>query len=100
MKGIVIMRRKIYNDILKWKNESTGRTALLIEGARRVGKSYIVEQFAKDNYKSYILIDFSKVSKEIIELFDNYLDNLNYLFTYLGEYFGVKLYERIAYKTK
>ena len=88
------MRRKIYNDILKWKNESTGRTALLIEGARRVGKSYIVEQFAKDNYKSYILIDFSKVSKEIIELFDNYLDNLNYLFTYLGEYFGVKLYER------
>ena len=88
------MKRKIYNTILNWKKESNGRTALLIEGARRVGKSYIVEQFAKENYKSYILIDFSKVSKDIIELFDNYLDNLNYLFTYLSEYYGVKLYER------
>ena len=88
------MKRKIYNDILKWKTESNGKTALLIEGARRVGKSYIVEEFAKDNYKSYILIDFSKVSKEVLELFDNYLDNLNYLFLYLSEYYGVKLYER------
>ena len=88
------MKRKIYNTILKWKEESNGKTALLIEGARRVGKSYIVEQFAKENYKSYILIDFSKVSKEVIELFDNYLDNLNYLFTYLSEYYGIKLYER------
>ena len=87
------MKRKIYNDILKWK-ENNGKTALLIEGARRVGKSYIAEQFAKNNYKSYILIDFSKVPKEILELFENYLDNLNYLFTYLSEYFGVKLYER------
>lgn len=88
------MKRKIYNEILKWKNESNGKTALLIEGARRVGKSYIVEKFAKENYKSYILIDFSKVSKEIAELFDNYLDNLDYLFTYLSEYYGVKLHTR------
>lgn len=88
------MKRKIYNNILNWKNESKGSTALLIEGARRVGKSYIAEQFAKENYKSYILIDFSKVSKEVTELFDNYLDNLDYLFTYLSEYYGVKLYER------
>lgn len=88
------MKRKIYNDILKWKTENNGKTALLIEGARRVGKSYIVEKFAKENYKTYILIDFSKVSKEILELFDNYLDNLNYLFTYLSGYYGIKLYER------
>ena len=88
------MKRKIYNTILKWKNESNGKTALLIEGARRVGKSYIVEEFARENYKSYILIDFSKVPKEIFDLFDNYLDNLDYLFTYLAEYFGKKLYER------
>lgn len=88
------MKRKIYDKILNWKNESKGSTALLIEGARRVGKSYIAEQFAKENYKSYILIDFSKVSKEVTELFDNYLDNLDYLFTYLSEYYGVKLYER------
>lgn len=88
------MKRKIYNDILKWKNESNGSTALLIEGARRVGKSYIVEEFAKENYKSYILIDFSKAPEEVKSLFDNYLDNLNYLFTYLSQYYGVKLYER------
>ena len=88
------MKRKVYNNILKWKQESNGKTALLIEGARRVGKSYIVEKFAKENYKSYILIDFSKTSKEIIELFDNYLDNLDYLFTYISEYYEVKLYER------
>lgn len=88
------MKRKIYDEILTWKNESKGSTALLIEGAKSVGKSYIVEQFAKENYKSYILIDFSKVSKSITDLFDNYLDNLDYLFTYLSEYYGVKLYER------
>ena len=76
------MKRKVYNNILKWKEESQGKTALLIEGARRVGKSYIVEEFAKDNYKSYILIDFSKVPNEVKELFDNYLDNLDY-FVYL-----------------
>ena len=88
------MKRKVYNDILKWKEESQGKTALLIEGVRRVGKSYIVEEFAKDNYKSYILIDFSKVPNEVKELFDNYLDNLDYLFTYISNYYGVKLYER------
>ena len=88
------MKRKVYNDILKWKEESQGKTALLIEGARRVGKSYIVEEFAKDNYKSYILIDFSRVPNEVKELFDNYLDNLDYLFTYISNYYGVKLYER------
>ena len=88
------MKRKVYNDILKWKEESQGKTALLIEGARRVGKSYIVEEFAKDNYKSYILIDFSQVPNEVKELFDNYLDNLDYLFTYISNYYGVKLYER------
>lgn len=88
------MKRKVYNEILKWKKENNGKTALLIEGARRVGKSYIAEKFAKENYKSYILIDFSKASKAIVNLFDNYLDNLNYLFTYLSEYYGIKLYER------
>ncbi len=88
------MKRKIYEDILKWKDESNGETTLLIEGARRVGKSYIAEKFAKENYKSYILIDFSKAPNEIKELFDNYLDNLDYLFTYLSEYYGKKLYER------
>ena len=88
------MKRKIYNNILEWKKESNGTTALLIEGARRVGKSYIAEKFAKENYKSYILIDFSKVAEEVKRLFDEYLDNLDYLFTYLSQYYGVKLHER------
>ena len=88
------MKRKVYNEILRWKKESQGKTALLVEGARRVGKSYIVEEFAKKNYKSYILVDFSKISNEVKELFENYLDNLDYLFTYVSNYYGIKLYER------
>lgn len=88
------MKRKIYDRILKWKKQSNGKTALLIEGASRVGKSYIAEKFAKENYKTYILIDFSKTPKEVIDLFYNYLDNLDYLFTYLSNYYGIKLYER------
>jgi len=88
------MKRKIYNKLLEWKQNSNGHTGLLIEGARRVGKSYIVEEFAKNNYKTYILIDFSKVPSEIKNLFDEYLDNLDYLFTYLSNYYGIQLYER------
>lgn len=88
------MKRKIYDELVKWKNESKGRTALLIEGARRVGKTYIAEEFAKNNYKSYIIVDFSKVPNTVKELFNNYIDNLDYLFTYLTQYYGVELYER------
>lgn len=88
------MKRKIYSELLKWKEDKKGSTAILIDGARRVGKSYIVEVFAKENYKSYILIDFSKVPQAIKDLFENYLDNLDYLFTYLSGYYGIKLYER------
>ena len=88
------MKRKIYNELLKWKKESNGKSALLIEGARRVGKSYIVSKFAKENYKSYLLIDFSKAPKSILELFDNYLNDLDTLFLYLKEFYGVNLYNR------
>lgn len=88
------MKRKIYQELLKWKKESNGKTAILIEGARRVGKSYIAEEFAKKNYKSYLLIDFSKAPKNIWELFDNYLNDLDTLFLYLEEFYGVNLYNR------
>ena len=88
------MKRKIYNELLKWKLEKKGKTAILIDGARRVGKSYIAEQFARENYKSYILIDFSKANKEVKDLFENYVDNLDYLFTYLSSYYSTKLYNR------
>ena len=88
------MRRKVYDELIKWKKESNGKVALLIDGARRIGKSYIAEQFAKENYKSYILIDFNKVGKDVKELFDNYLDNLDMFFMYLSSYYKTDLYER------
>lgn len=88
------MKRKIYQDLLRWKAESQGKTALLIDGARRVGKSYIAEEFAKREYKNYILIDFNRVPPEIPELFSNYLHDLDLLFLYLSNFYGVKLYER------
>ena len=85
------MRRKIYTELLKWKEEEAGRTALLIDGARRVGKSYIVENFAKQEYKSYIIIDFNRVNQEVTELFENYLNDLDLFFMYLSNYYNVKL---------
>ena len=88
------MRRKIYTELLKWKEEEAGRTALLIDGARRVGKSYIVENFAKQEYKSYIIIDFNRVNQEVTELFENYLNDLDLFFMYLSNYYNVKFYER------
>lgn len=72
-------KRKIYDTMLKWKTERNGDTALMIQGARRIGKSTVAEEFAKREYKSYIIIDFSKVSKEVSELFNDVSD-LNYLF--------------------
>ena len=88
------LRRKIYTELLKWKEEEAGRTALLIDGVRRVGKSYIVENFAKQEYKSYIIIDFNRVNQEVTELFENYLNDLDLFFMYLSNYYNVKLYER------
>ncbi len=85
------LRRKIYTELLKWKEEEAGRTALLIDGARRVGKSYIVENFAKQEYKSYIIIDFNRVNQEVTELFENYLNDLDLFFMYLSNYYNVKL---------
>lgn len=88
------MKRKIYTELLKWKQEASGQTAVLIDGARRVGKSYIAEEFAKNEYISYILIDFNRVSQEVSDLFINYLNDLDMLFMYLSNYYNVKLYER------
>ena len=88
------MKRKIYNELINWKNTELGRTALLIDGARRVGKSYIAEEFAKNEYKSYIMIDFNRASEDIKDLFANYLEDLDMLFMYLSNFYNVKLYER------
>lgn len=88
------MKRKIYDTLTQWKNEEVGHTAMLIDGARRVGKSYIAEEFAKAEYKSYILIDFNRIPKEITDLFELYLNDLDTFFLYLSNYYNVKLYER------
>ena len=88
------MKRKLYNKLIEWKKNSKGKTAILIEGARRVGKSYIAEEFAKNNYKSYILIDFSKVNEKVKDLFNQYLDDLDTFFLLLSTYYSIDLYER------
>ena len=89
----MIFQRKIYEKLLEWKRESDGHSALLIEGARRIGKSTIVEEFAKKEYESYILIDFAAASRSVRELFEDVSD-LNYLFLQLQLQFKVDLVER------
>ena len=91
--GVIYYKRKLYNTMLKWKSERNGDTALLIQGARRVGKSTIAEEFSRNEYKSYILIDFSKVSKEVSDLFND-ISDLNYLFIRLQFIYQIPLYER------
>lgn len=88
-----MFKRKIYKDLLDWKDSSKGTTALLIEGARRVGKSTIAEEFAKAEYKSYILIDFAFEPGHIIDLFKD-VNDLDYLFLQLQLHYGVDLHER------
>lgn len=86
-------KRKIYDKFLEWKKNSDGKTALLVEGARRIGKSTIVEEFAKNEYESYILIDFTKASKEVLNLFDD-ISDLNYIFLRLQLIYHKELHER------
>ena len=86
-------KRKIYDKFLEWKKNSEGKTALLVEGARRIGKSTIVEEFAKNEYESYILIDFTKASKEVLNLFDD-ISDLNYIFLRLQLIYHKELHQR------
>jgi len=88
-----MFKRKIYDKLLEWKQESDGKTALLIEGARRIGKSTVVEAFGRNEYKSYILIDFATASKTVRELFED-LSDLDYLFLQLQLQYKVDLHER------
>lgn len=88
-----MFKRKIYDKLLEWKSESDGKTALLIEGARRIGKSTVVEEFGKREYSSYILIDFSKAPQAVKDLFED-ISDLNYFFLQLQLLFRVDLEER------
>lgn len=85
-------KRKAYNKLIEWKNLYSDKYAVLLEGARRVGKSTIAENFAKNEYKSYILIDFSKITSNILECFDD-IGNLNIFFLRLQAETGITLYE-------
>lgn len=91
--GKPVFKRKIYDEILEWKEKRSDRYALLIKGARRVGKSTIVEEFARNEFKSYILIDFAHTSRAITELFDDTYD-LDFFFLQLQQLTGIRLYER------
>ena len=88
-----IFARKIYREILEWKENRSDKYALLVKGARRVGKSTIVEEFAKKEFKSYIMIDFAHVSKDIKDLFEDTYD-LDFFFLQLQQLSGTKLYEK------
>lgn len=88
------MKRKIYNELLEWKNKRNGATAVIIEGAQRIGKSYIVEEFARNEYDSHLLIDFNKADKVVWEWFDNYLEDLDTLLMNLQIHYGVRLTPR------
>lgn len=90
----MILKRKIYEKLLNWKADSKGKKALMIEGARRIGKSTIAEEFAKNEYKSYILIDFSKTTTKIKKYFRDYMEDLDTFFMLLSASFGVTLYPR------
>lgn len=89
----MIFKRKLYAKLLEWKNNRRGTTAVLIEGARRVGKSTLAKQFAENEYESHVVIDFSIVQNEIKELFDHIAD-LDYFFLQLQFRLGVSLKER------
>ena len=89
----MIFKRKIYNELLQWKRTDEGRTAALIQGARRVGKSTIAEEFATNEYETHILVDFAACSTEIRDLFNDVSD-LNRIFMRLQLEYGVELKER------
>ena len=88
-----IFKRKLYDRLLEWKRVQNGKTAILIEGARRVGKSTLVELFAKNEYESYILIDFNEASEDVKSLFNN-LMNMDYIFLQLQAIYNVVLKKR------
>lgn len=88
------MKRKVYQTLLNWKQEEQGRKALMIDGARRVGKSYIVEEFARREYASYLLINFAHVDAEVLGYFESYKTDYDALFLHLSLHYRVKLHER------
>ena len=90
----MVYRRKIYDKLLSWKEKTQGKKALVIEGARRIGKSTIVEEFAKREYQSYLFIDFNDASQTVRDCFEHHLGDLDTFFMLLSTEYGVRLHER------
>ena len=88
------LKRKFYDNLIKWKLTSNGATSMLIEGARRVGKSYVAAMFAKRNYKSHIIIDFANIDPVVKNIFENNSTDLDLFFNKLSAFYGVKLHRR------
>ncbi len=89
-----MLKRKIYDKLLAWKNTSNGQTALLIDGARRVGKSYIAVEFAKKEYRSYVAVDFGNAPQDILDIFNYDSFDLDLFFAKLSAFYSTKLYNR------
>ena len=88
------LHRKAYSRLLQWKEQSNGTSAMLIEGARRVGKSYLARRFAEQEYTSYLYLDFSNIEKEVLDLFENEMNPLDIFFLKLQSFYAVNLKER------
>ena len=89
-----MLKRKVYNKLVDWKKRANGSTAILIDGARRVGKSFIAKEFAKNEYKSYIVIDFGIASRDVLDLFVHDSSDLDLFFAKLSAYYSTPLYRR------
>lgn len=89
----IVFKRKIYNRILQWKQEADGKSALMIQGARRIGKSTIVEELARNEYTSYLIVDFNKASSMVKGLFDDLMD-IDFIFLQLQTIYNVILEKR------
>lgn len=94
MNKTTILKRKLYKRLLQWKNESNGATALMIDGARRVGKSFLCQQFAENEYQSHLIIDFGNISQEVKDVFLNESSDLDLFFIKLSAYYDISLINR------
>lgn len=89
-----MLKRKAYERLLDWKKKSNGSNALLIEGARRVGKSTLATQFGRAEYRSVLVIDLFQAPREVKSYFEEFRDDFDSLFLYLSAYYRVELFER------
>ena len=89
-----LFERKLYSELVAWKRDSNGASAMLVEGARRTGKTTLVKEFARREYDSFLYIDFSHVDKQVLDIFRDYRSDTQTLLRMLQLFYGVELHER------